>query len=235
MPKGKLYDISALSESGKEINTDFVYNDTFPENSNIITLRDFAETGDAIRIKLPYLKSENNEADEQYIWIENHSPKAGNSDNILNMPRGIYLNMQAGADDLNVFNKIRANYISPINGFGNYDFEFVDKNSDEHFQKLKTADSLANPLNGYSLSMEMAFNKIEPNYNKIGKKTDTIKNVIYNAELVVMKGLEFNGVDIPDSLCYYDNYFNFGTKLDVFEVGRKISISENPAPTPKLT
>jgi len=54
-------------------NTKFINADLDAANSNhagIYVLRDFASTGDALRIKLPFLDAE--KEFEQFLWIENH-------------------------------------------------------------------------------------------------------------------------------------------------------------------
>jgi len=51
----KQYLISANTPSGTEVNTECVTIDNYP-NGGTVMLRDFAATGDAIRIKLPYFK-----------------------------------------------------------------------------------------------------------------------------------------------------------------------------------
>jgi len=91
-------------------NTDYVNSDISKANGNLsFTLRDFVTDGDAIRIKLPY-KDDN--ASNQYIWLENHKIGSNNkldflhwSDNPANDCRpkgaaGIYAYYQIGRDIL---------------------------------------------------------------------------------------------------------------------------------------
>ena len=71
---GKSYNISALSSFTKmEVNTDL---DGSPREEILkLTLRDFVQTGDAVRIKLPFIPE--NEY-QQWIWIENHQTETFN-------------------------------------------------------------------------------------------------------------------------------------------------------------
>ncbi|MCA1763692.1 MAG: T9SS type A sorting domain-containing protein [Flavobacteriales bacterium] len=48
-----------------------------PSDAGTYVLRDFVETGDAIRIKLPFIDSDNEF--EQWLWLENHRTKAYNA------------------------------------------------------------------------------------------------------------------------------------------------------------
>ena len=66
--------ISARNTSGTEVNGDLDANNS--AHAGIYILRDFVVTGDAVRIKLPFL----NPATEyqQYLWLENHRGLANN-------------------------------------------------------------------------------------------------------------------------------------------------------------
>lgn len=73
-PGDNEYLISALdAETGSERNTDLSGE---PREETIrITLRDFIRTGDAVRIKLPFIPSERY---QQWIWLENHQTEVNN-------------------------------------------------------------------------------------------------------------------------------------------------------------
>ena len=63
------YEISARDQNGiTEVNGDL--DATNPDHAGIYTLRDFVTTGDALRIKLPFV-NEDTEYPE-WIWVENH-------------------------------------------------------------------------------------------------------------------------------------------------------------------
>ena len=62
------YEISARNQDGTEVNGDL--DATNPDDVGIYVLRDFVTTGDAIRIKLPYIDS--TKEYQEWLWIENH-------------------------------------------------------------------------------------------------------------------------------------------------------------------
>ena len=62
------YEISARNINGFEVNGDLDATD--PSDAGIYVLRDFVTTGDAIRIKLPYIDSDKEY--QEWLWIENH-------------------------------------------------------------------------------------------------------------------------------------------------------------------
>src|SRR5690554_3436419 len=66
--------ISARNLNGNEVNGDLdIMN---PSNSGTYILRDFVETGDAIRIKLPFIDEQTEY--QQWLWLENHRGTALN-------------------------------------------------------------------------------------------------------------------------------------------------------------
>ena len=70
------YEISARNQNGIEVSGDLDATD--PNDSGIYVLRDFVTTGDAIRIKLPYIDS--GKEYQEWLWIENHQG-VDNNDN----------------------------------------------------------------------------------------------------------------------------------------------------------
>ena len=62
------YEISARNQNGIEVNGDL--DATNLDDAGIYILRDFVTTGDAIRIKLPYINSDKEY--QEWLWIENH-------------------------------------------------------------------------------------------------------------------------------------------------------------------
>ncbi len=70
-PKENDYLISARDEEGQEVNGDIQSGN----ESRVFVLRDFVTTGDALRIKLPFIPD-----DEfpQWIWVENHTTYSNN-------------------------------------------------------------------------------------------------------------------------------------------------------------
>ena len=71
---GNAYDISARSSDGiTEVNGDIDTN----TGNGIYVLRDFVTTGDALRIKLPYINEENEYP--EWIWLEYHQGVSNNN------------------------------------------------------------------------------------------------------------------------------------------------------------
>ena len=127
------YEISALNENGDGVNADLIYGQTLSQgDSAVFVLRNFADYGDAVRIKLPFVRSLNPQAREQWIWISNHQLRPGTMEfcddrhkqnlQMYRLPRGIYLNLQVGNNDFSDFRNSRTNYFSPIGRFGKFDF-----------------------------------------------------------------------------------------------------------------
>lgn len=72
---GNQYNPSVRNANGTlEMNGDL--DASIASHSGIYTLRDFVSTGDALRIRLPYINPQTNF--EQFIWIENHQGMAFN-------------------------------------------------------------------------------------------------------------------------------------------------------------
>lgn len=68
------YDISARAADGTtEVNGDIDSN----SSNNVFVLRDFVTTGDALRIKLPFIDTINEY--QEWIWLENHQGVANNN------------------------------------------------------------------------------------------------------------------------------------------------------------
>lgn len=103
---GKEFTISALDRFTQlETNTDFVVDST--SGTRKLILRDFLTSGDAVRIKLPFL---NPKEYQQWIWIENHQTESSNKspfDQFMyadqeckpNAQPGIYMYLQVDKND----------------------------------------------------------------------------------------------------------------------------------------
>ena len=69
----KSYLISARNQSNAEIASDLTQPSTAGPFEATYYIRDFAVTGDAIRIRLPYIAwTTNGDPKNQYLWLENH-------------------------------------------------------------------------------------------------------------------------------------------------------------------
>jgi hypothetical protein len=185
-----------------------------------LILRDFVETGDAIRIRLPYLKDYSSEVMDQWLWLENHQKLEGNIDHKPNMARGIYAYIQVGKETLSgsaTYGGL-CNYSWPLAASGNYDWII-----DEETREYHLVDDRMNPFTGYNTLVRGAYDLGE----KDGK--------IFRDELFAADNMKING-RYPDSALYnYMTYPIFGTGMDGFRPGDKIGIDRNPAPVPVLT
>gem|GEM_PF-447267 len=131
----------------------------------IYVLRDFASTGDVIRIKLPFL--DHGEFPE-WLWIENHlgAINGGNEFDVFrwqgapcidDAPHGIYMQLQIdrnaivppGIQPYDGF----ANYIRPIPANGAYDFQYDPQTNNNCINQVLTypfekLSQFNNPLTG---------------------------------------------------------------------------------------
>jgi len=233
----KSFVISANNTSGQELNADLVYGQALANgDSAIFILKNFASSGDAVRIKLPYVKSENNLAKDQWLWIENHQllsgtieyddNKYGENKQMSKVPKGIYLNIQVGNEDSTTYSNSGPNYISPLNSFGNYDFTYTG-------DVASMSDQTANPFTGVGFS----------SYHPVNANGDEslfymYKDNLYNLEEKYFLTYNYNGTNLGIEnwassgcpTCYY-----LGSIYDAFYTGGKISLSTNPAPVPRIT
>lgn len=222
----KLHLISApCTKTGEEFLTNFEYGQELC-NGGEFTLRDFVETGDAIKIKLPHLPDS---VRNQYLWIENHQIKDGNFDHDYNDAKGLYAYIQVGKDDKvgrNVFGD-NCNYIWPLIAHGNYDFSLGGENREVlHLNKNRQ-----NPLTGHHYAM-----RILTDLNNDGKIRIT-NDVRPRTEYVLPSDLVCDGDTMPDDFFSYRNYAIFGTKYTAFNADKfpKIGLSANPTATPVYT
>lgn len=247
-PDGANYDIRALDTNHIVINTDLIYDTT--NNTQEYILRDFAATGDALRIKLPYMQSDNTEVFNQYIWLENHQLNEMIEIRKTNSTKGIYAYIQLGKNtrEGNELWEEESQYIYPLNAFGNFDMTFTNttqgtgKSQEEyateeewinkalHKSEVYISASLKNPLTGANLLMQHPYNF----------RNDTIQNVVHTDiitrdEVLSPNKVYHNGVQLPNSDFCYQTYPVFGTRHDAFTVGRKINMSSNPPNTPVYT
>ena len=203
-----------------EINADLSYRQEFSHGSNEFILRDFVQTGDAIRIELPYLNIYSDEINKQWLWLENHQKVNGNIDHAKNTRKGLYAYIQVGKETLSGSGTFggNCNYTWPVSAFGNFDF-LVNEETQDYLVK----DSLSNPFTGYN-------NLILGVYDL--KDHDEL---IFRNEVFVAKNIKFNGTYLDSSNFNFQTYPLFGTSMDAFQPGDKIGIERNPAAVPLLT
>ncbi|NLI72645.1 MAG: hypothetical protein GX361_07965 [Bacteroidales bacterium] len=224
--------ISARDEKGNEKNGNLTYGQNIGDSA-VFVLRDFASTNDAVRIKLPYVRTLNPKAREQWIWIENHQllpdkveyvpSKHGVGSPMSKVPRGIYLNIQVGNEDFSDFSS-RTNYISPISRFGKFDCTYQSEwpVGDGRYGDLAiTDDSFANPFTGAGFNAHPADNNSNDRI-----ELNEYKNIV---------GIKYNNQVLGKENFGYFTYHSFGSVYDAFYEGDKISLSTNPTITPWLT
>ncbi len=207
-----------------EVETDLEYGEALTDE--VFVLRDFLTYGDAIRIKLPYVKSIRPLAENQYLWIENHQLLPNSPEYDPDKPKGIRLNIQIGNDILvgNELDHSRTNYYVPLSSFGNYDFDYYfdpanagpgrKKNG---YYTASTGWQMANPFSGHHLLMLPALDTL-PGDDVIGPK-----------EYVAIYNVLYDGVQILD---YHPV---FGSQYDAFPTGSSLRLSSNPSTVPLLT
>ncbi|MBK8847805.1 MAG: hypothetical protein IPO27_15175 [Bacteroidetes bacterium] len=227
---GKENYISCLSEQKTEVNTDFKAS----ENSEgTYLLRDFVNTGDAIRLQLPYIPG-NQYA--QYLWIENHQATQKNGslfdkfqfeeDGCRERAKpGLYMYLQIDKDQLeggNLYGGF-AEYLRPLPARGSYDY-LIDTNkvqnnciNDVYYKPFTIEQDYSNPLTGthqledpiLNLNMDASINVPDLVYANVQKQGDTIIRNLPN----------FGSATVP---------FNYYTKT-------KIGIGTNPSTAPTYT
>lgn len=128
-PGENRFRISARGPDGNEVNGDI---DPLAGDTGTFVLRDFVPTGDAVRIRMPFL-----EADEypQWLWLENHQTTARNGsptdqfqyqymDCVKPAVPGIYMQMQVDKERKeggDIYGG-HADYLRPVLATGNHDW-----------------------------------------------------------------------------------------------------------------
>lgn len=125
--------ISARNVDGAEVIADL--DPQRGEGEGIYILRDFVRTGDAMRIKLPFIPAEEF---QQWLWIENHTTTRVNGspfdkfqyDHVectATTPSGLYVQMQVDAEikeGPGIYQSVNADYLRPIPANGMFDFQW---------------------------------------------------------------------------------------------------------------
>lgn len=211
-----------------EVNSDLVYNTSFPCTGGEFILRDFVTTGDALRIKLPNLKADNPDIRDQWIWIENHqfvnTEFENEYENSAPSVKGIYAYVQVDKEPLTTFSLGPNNYTKPLNAYGNYDIgvEFATNT-------MLIDPDLPNPFTGYHFWMQPAFDLNGDDEITSELYTDLDGNGSFNSEIVFIHAVKVDGVALPSSDFRNETNPSYGTRYDGFEEGDKISMSSNPS------
>lgn len=209
------------AKTGEDVNGDLVYGQELCANGEYI-LRDFATTGDVIKIKLPHLPGD---VRNQYLWIENHQKVEGMVDHENIVPKGLFAYIQVGKDlraGRNIFGGVN-NYLWPLVAHGNYDFEFNPENNGWYMYQSK-----ANSLTGYNYEMRAIVDLDKDDKIRI------TQDIAPKTEHVLPQKLFIEGKEVPKEFFTYIQYPMFGTLEMPFrpDLHSKIGISYNPAATP---
>lgn len=219
----KQHYISAVDSNGNEIEADLIYGEPLANNEFI--LRNFADYGDAVRIKLPYLKTLDNRVRNQYLWIENHQIRTNTIEYEPGKARDIRFNIQIGNDNLTAnFLLSRTNYYVPLSAFGNYDFDYTPFDTavaNLYWYDAFTSSNRSNPFCGYHPSMLPA---IDANL-----QYSSVDDKIQSNEFVMVHRIYKDG----ESVCGHLPVF--GNSYDAFHSGTALRLASNPPSTPLLT
>jgi hypothetical protein len=132
LPSGAAYDINAQDGSRRQVNGDL---DPLAGDTGIFVLRDFVTTGDALRIRMPFIPDG---LHRQWLWIENHlgTPRNGSptdrfhwedagSSCVAPIEPGLFMMMQVEREEregANIYGD-HADYLRPIPANGMYDIQ----------------------------------------------------------------------------------------------------------------
>lgn len=195
-PEGSRYRVRARNAQGEEVNGDL---DPLAGDTGIFLLRDFVSTGDAIRIRMPFLPEDEY---PQWMWLENHQTAARNGSPtdrfqyeemacVKPAVPGIYAQMQVDKEKKEgdgIFGG-HADYLRPLLANGNFDKRL--RGDTIIFQCLwpgptvpyVVKDAWANPLTG---THEQEFPLFDRDHDgKLIRKEHIVQRVgIYNGKMV---------------------------------------------------
>ena len=208
-------------ETQKEISGELAYGAAAPNENGIYMLRDFVRYGDAIKIKLPHIPSNNL---QEYLWIENHQLLPGNLDHHGAMPKGMYAFITAGKDILTgpeVFGGDNC-YTWFLTAEGNYDFRYEKEK--EKFRKVLMDADRENPLTGYS-------------YLTTGLIDQDSNGRLEMKERILIENLRIRGEEKQDAYFTYLHLPMYGTAGIGFtgQNNSKICMGCNPSANSILT
>jgi len=134
-PEGAKHRIEALDQQGLQVNSDL---DPIAGDTGVFVLRDFVSTGDALRIRIPFVPQDEH---PQWLWVENHRTYSNNGSltdrfhwEDTNNPcldkaqPGLFLQMQFAHDNRtgsNIFGGL-ADYLRPLTANGHFDLMVSD-------------------------------------------------------------------------------------------------------------
>lgn len=157
-PEESQFNINARDAGGKPINGDL---DPIAGDTGIYVIRDFVTTGDALRIRMPFIPEE---LHQQWLWIENHQgyPRNGSPTDrfhyedtrcVDGIEPGLFMVMQVAHEDhegANIYGG-HADYLRPIPANGMYD---MSMRGDTLFQRC--------PFGGNSIPFLIGKERMNP-------------------------------------------------------------------------
>lgn len=221
------YDISARAADGiTEVNGDIDINTC----NGIYVLRDFMTTGDALRIKLPFIDEEKEYP--EWIWLENHAGRHYNNsmfdvwhyeldyDCIDSFPGGLMAYIQI---DKNI--RVSDDYLDVYGGFGGYTRPLAANGFYERSYE-------SNPTFNYCVQWEEthAFIKNQPNPLTGGGDEEKYAYNCNNDEVLTYDDQMNNFVEKIGNNYHYHLYA-MGKNSHIFKLDsiNKIGISTNPS------
>lgn len=129
LPDGAQHRIRVRDLDSKEVNGDL---DPLAGDTGLFVLRDFVPTGDALRIRMPFIPTDRA---QQWLWIENHQGHARNGSPtdrshweginpcVAGMRPGLFMTMQVGREErtgTRIYGGA-ADYLRPVLATGNHD------------------------------------------------------------------------------------------------------------------
>jgi len=230
LPEKKYY-ISCLDIHGNEIKSDFSQLEQSRMDTTLI-LRDFASTGDVIRIRIPFIPSDEY---PQWLWLENHQTKRFNGSRfdvfqyedalcIEKAIQGVYAYLQVAHEDTLAPKAFEdyADFIRVFPASGFYDLIFEDTlvqnnwclNNLKYYPFLRKPERM-NPFSGNSVHELVAYDNDGDCRIREKEKRDL-------------------AIEKVDGI-YRNNLPYLGEPKMAFLPGMHISISTNPAVVNTLT
>lgn len=250
-PPGKNFAISALDTDRKEADTEWISLETHPQGGTFI-LRDHMATGDAIRIKLPFIDWEKDgDIKNQYLWLENrrmtaHSDLYLSADCANNgngrFPRGtpgVYAYIQVGKDqregDKGIYSSQPghpnglASPFFPLPAEGRFDFHF-------RYDRVQPGNTGIS-CNWGNENIPKDMRRSRP--NPLTGHSDLYCQIDYNRDGKMYSGDRVNpGLSKMRGDSAVHDYHVSGDWLDAFSSATgsmELSLSTNPAPVTVYT
>lgn len=253
-PDNTLDTIAALDNGSDPVVSDITITDN--PDSMIFILRDFVQTGDVVRIKLPHINwQQNGDVKNQYLWLENrqlqtrfdqwynNSCSDNNNGTYPIGVGGLYAYIQAGKDikrGSSIYSPTDAHpnamgsWLMPLTGEGSYDYTFrTDKE-----QSAIPYGQPGHPCNWNNDNVPVDVDDKKP--NPFTGFSDLFKLIDYN-ENGILKSGDNIGIYLseyfPEEDTVIHNAHGFGDWQDAFRLGGndKLALYTNPASLPVYT